>query len=413
MTEPLQRPKRKNPTARTRLPLQPLGVRSRAAHWLTLAAAEGRFALPTCVECGTVHYPARDICPACLGHMFVLGDVPAFGKLAAVTTIHTSTDVYFRERMPWRIGTVVLDVGPSVVAHLHGDCNDGDRVRLEWKLDKSGQAVAIALPVKETDNMADDPQMRELTLDPKFRRVLITDGRSSLGRATARAFAAAGASIIFIGVSEPWKPLPERAALEKLPGVEIMPLDLTDTDSVTELAGEVGAKVDILVNTVDHVRPGGMLDRKDVLVAREEMELGLLGLMRLAQAFGPTLRFRGADGVNSACAWVNILSVYSQMAWPQFGSYSAAQAAMLSAAQSLRAELRPGSVRVINIFTGPLETEWFQTVPPPKVATSQVASAIVDALKRGLEDVFVGDVAQDIRARLASNAKALERELGS
>ena len=30
---------------------------------------------------------------------------------------------------------------------------------------------------------------------------------------------------------------------------------------------------------------------------------------------------------------------------------------------------------------------------------------------RGLEDVFVGDVAQDVRARLAVNPKALEREL--
>ena len=40
-------------------------------------------------------------------------------------------------------------------------------------------------------------------------------------------------------------------------------------------------------------------------------------------------------------------------------------------------------------------------------------AGIAKMLKRGLEDVFVGDVAQDIRARLASNAKALERELGS
>ena len=35
----------------------------------------------------------------------------------------------------------------------------------------------------------------------------------------------------------------------------------------------------------------------------------------------------------------------------------------------------------------------------------------VDALKRGLEDVFVGDIAQDIRERFIANPKALEREL--
>ena len=81
--------------------------------------------------------------------------------------------------------------------------------------------------------------------------------------------------------------------------------------------------------------------------------------------------------------------------------------------ESLRAELRPGGVRMVNVFFGPLDTEWFQTVPPPKVAPANLAHAVIDALKSGLEDVFVGDVAEDVRARLAVNPKALERELAS
>jgi hypothetical protein len=68
-------------------------------------------------------------------------------------------------------------------------------------------------------------------------------------------------------------------------------------------------------------------------------------------------------------------------------------------------------VRLVNVFFGPLETEWFQPVPPPKVAPGALARAVIDALKRGLEDVFVGDVAEDVRARLSVNPKALEREL--
>jgi hypothetical protein len=52
-------------------------------------------------------------------------------------------------------------------------------------------------------------------------------------------------------------------------------------------------------------------------------------------------------------------------------------------------------------------------VPPPKVAPSALANATVRALQQGLEDVFVGDIAEDIRARLAVSPKALERELGS
>jgi len=413
MTRPLQPPKRKDPTKRTRLPLLPSAARSRTQQMLTVAACQGRFALPCCLECGTVHYPARDACPQCLSARIQLKYVPGTGRLAAATTIRTSTDAYFRERMPWRIGTVVLDVGPSVIAHLHGDAVEGGVVKLEWKLDKSGQAVAIALPVGETPNMTDDPQLRELTLDPKFRRVLVTDARSPVGLAMVHALAKQKASIIFAGVADLWKPHPAQAELAAVPGIEIVPLDVSDTDMVLDLAGSIGGKVDILINTAEHIRPGGLLDRRGVSVARDELEYGYLGLLRLAQAFGPTMRFRGADGTNSACAWVNILSVYGQVNWPAYGAHSATQAAMLSASQSLRAELRPGGVRVLNVFTGPLETEWFQTVPPPKVAPAQVANAVIDGLRRGLEDVYVGDIAEDVRARLAANPKVVERELGN
>ena len=41
------------------------------------------------------------------------------------------------------------------------------------------------------------------------------------------------------------------------------------------------------------------------------------------------------------------------------------------------------------------------------------ARAIVGALKEGGEEAYVGDVAQEFRARLADNPKALERELGA
>jgi hypothetical protein len=73
--------------------------------------------------------------------------------------------------------------------------------------------------------------------------------------------------------------------------------------------------------------------------------------------------------------------------------------------------LRPGGVKVMNLFTGPVDTEWFQTVPPPKVAPRAIAQAVVSGLRGGLEEMYVGDVAEEIRQRLAANPKALEREL--
>jgi NAD(P)-dependent dehydrogenase (short-subunit alcohol dehydrogenase family)/uncharacterized OB-fold protein len=412
MIEPIARPRRKDPLQRTRLPTLPPGARSRTSHGFTAAAAEGRFVLQRCSACGEFSYPARDACPACLSADLSFADAPRRGTLLSETTVRLPADVHFRERAPWRVGLVGMECGPTMVAHLHADCQEGLPVLMSLQIDKSGQAVAFAHPAQVSPNMADDRQWREMTADPKFRRVLVTNGRSAVGQEAVAALKAAGATTVFVGVAEPWKPFRGEDALRALQGVKIVPLDIADEKSVSDLAADIGGKVDILLNTTEHIRSGGLLNRRGANVMREEIDQAYLGFVHLAQAFGPVMRMRGADGVNSAVAWVNILSVYALANWPAFGAYSASQAACLSLSHCLRAELRAGGVKVINLFAGPIDTEWFQTVPPPKVAPRSVANAIVSALKNGLEDVFVGDVAEDVRQRLAANPKAVERELG-
>ena len=304
------------------------------------------------------------------------------------------------------------DCGPQIIANLHGHCVEGARVRLALRLDRAGQPVVFAIPIEETPHMHDDPAWRETTADPKFRRVLVTDGRNPVGQALARSLVKAGAARVFVGVAEPWKPFAGEAALRALDGVEIVALDLTDEASVFDLAADIGAKVDILINTADHTRPVPLFAPGSARRLGEAVDATLAGAMRLAQAFGPVMLGRGADGTNSAAAWVNVLSVYALAALPAYGALSVSHAACLSLSHWLRAELRPGGIRLLNAFTGPLDTEWFQAVPPPKVAPAQLAEAVIDGLRRGLEEIHVGDVAKDIRDRLAANPKALEREIG-
>ena len=126
---------------------------------------------------------------------------------------------------------------------------EGERARLQLKLDKSrpggrhgaaGEGHARTWPTIRS--------WRELTCDPKFRRVLITDGRTAVGQAMAEAFSEAGASVVFVGVADPWKPFPGEDALRKIERVEIVPLDLTDTESRSTSCAEQNsaARVDIL-----------------------------------------------------------------------------------------------------------------------------------------------------------------------
>jgi hypothetical protein len=74
--------------------------------------------------------------------------------------------------------------------------------------------------------------------------------------------------------------------------------------------------------------------------------------------------------------------------------------------------MRAGGIRVIGVYAGPLDDSWRQELPPPKVTAKQIADSIVRGLVEGLEDVIVGDIAQDIVARHWSDPKALEREMG-
>jgi NAD(P)-dependent dehydrogenase (short-subunit alcohol dehydrogenase family) len=282
-------------------------------------------------------------------------------------------------------------------------------VRVRAHLDRSGQAVLIALPDEGTPNMADDPMLREMSSDPKFRKVLITDGKTAAGQALARAMIEGGADIVWLGVAEPWKQAPGFDALSGLPQVTVVPLDLTDAKSVEELAGTIGGKVDILINTAEFHRAKAVSDR-GTETARAEMDVNYLGLLRLAQAFGPAMRARAAEGAVPSTAWVNLLSIYALSALPSHGTFSASKAAAFALSQNLRAEMRHAGIRVVNVFPGPIDDEWNQLVPPPKLAPAALAKAIVTALRDGVEDVYPGDVAQDILARWRESAKALERE---
>lgn len=411
MAQPLTRPKRKNPIMRTRLPVLPPGARSRVALGLTAAAAEGRFDLQVCACCGEVQYPPREACRTCLSDDLAWREQDGRGELLAVTHLHHSNDLFFRERLPWRLGLVRLRAGPSLVAHLHGDVQGPGEVRLSARLDRAGRAVIIAFPTQEAPYMADDSQLREMTCDPKFRRVLVTDGKTAVGQALVRAFLEAEASLVWMGHAEPWKQYPGFQELCALPAVTPVPLDLTDSRSVRETAASIGGRVDILINNAEVHRTQGISSRYGTDVARLEMDVNYFGLLRLAQEFGPVMRGRGADGQNHAVAWVNLLSVFALANFPQHGTFSASKAAAWSLSQCLRAEMGAAGVRVINVFPGPIDDEWSQQLPPPKVAPARLARDILAALRDGVEDIYPGDVAEEWRQRWRDNPKVLEREL--
>ena len=411
MTDPAAPPPRKDPQARTPTALTPPRGRSRATQTLSAAAARGRLRLQVCDACGDVLYPPRDACPACLGVDLAWRDVAPGAEILAETTVHTSAEPYFRERTPWRIGTARLDVGPVAHVYLHATVGRGDRATIRPYLDASGNAVLVAVAEQGDPTMSDDPLGAILTVPISHARVLVTDGRTATGQAVVNALAEAGAAEILVGIASPWLPFDGQQALRDMRSVEEIALDLTDSDQVRKAAADYGGKTDILINTAAHVRPGGVLGREDAMTLRDMMEVEVFGLQRLARFFGPPMVARGADDPRPARAFVDLLSVYALANWAPHGGHGTAAAARHATLQCLRGEMRAGGVRVLSVFTGPVDDDWHQPLPPPKVAPSALAKGVVDALRAGREESFIGDVAREVATRWEQDPKVLEREL--
>jgi len=410
----------KNPVLRTqRMNLPPMG-RGRVAHGLTRAAAlSDHLELQVCEECGTVQYPPRDACGKCLSPELDWRKQSPCGELLSVATLHHSNHLYFRERLPWRIGVVRLDSGATVIAFLTDSVapptglagSERTRVQVLLRLDRAGQAVLVAQPIEELNIDAKDKLQMETGCSPRGRKILVTDGKTAVGQAIVLGLLEAGAETVWAGYSEPWKRSSELARLKDIPGAVPVPLDLTDARSVSALGAELGGKVDIVVSNAEVHRTEGISSRPGTDVARAEMEVNYFGLLRLAQAFATALKGRAADGPGHAVAWVNLLSVFALSNFPSQATYSASKAAALSLAQCLRADMLPHGIRVLNVFPGPIDDEWNQNVPPPKLSPGALAGAMVRALTDGLEDLYPGDVAREWLARWRDNPKALEREL--
>ncbi len=233
--------------------------------------------------------------------------------------------------------------------------------------------------------MNDDPHIREMGCDPQGSAVFITDGTTAVGQSLVRGFVEAGAKRIWAGIP-PGRTFDQQRAA----AVTVVPLDVTSNESAAHAARGLGAGVDIFVNNARH-------DAGEAAEAsREEMEINYFGLLNLSCHFAPAMQLTSATGESRA--WVNLLSIYALANLPSQTTFSASMAAAMSLSQGLRARWRPAGLRVVNVFCGP-------------VAPTGLATAVVEALRNGVEDVYPGDVAQEWLARWLQSPKAFEREL--
>lgn len=178
------------------------------------------------------------------------------------------------------------------------------------------------------------------------RTALVTGASSGIGAATVRALAMAGFDVIAAA-----RRLERCEALAEEIGGRALKLDVTDPDSVAELA-EVLPELEVVVHSA-----GGALGLDPVADADEEQwremyDRNVLGVMRVTKALLPALE-RSGDGFVVVIGSVAGVEVY-----PGGGGYTAVKHAVNAVTRTLRLELLGKPVRVCEVAPGMVETEF-------------------------------------------------------
>jgi NAD(P)-dependent dehydrogenase (short-subunit alcohol dehydrogenase family) len=182
--------------------------------------------------------------------------------------------------------------------------------------------------------------------------VLITGCSTGIGRASALAFSAAGYRTVATA-----RNLEDIEDL-RLRGCEVLPLDVSDeaqrqetVETVERLFGPVG----VLVNNAAYPQYGP-IEEIPLEKIRYTFETNFTAYVRMAQLVIPGMRQARAGRI------VNVSSVAGRVGNIGSGIYHATKFAIEGMTESLRPEVRPFGIDVVNILPGPIDTNFLRTI---------------------------------------------------
>jgi len=186
------------------------------------------------------------------------------------------------------------------------------------------------------------------------RCALVTGGSKGIGKAVARGYAEAGASVVISARTE----ADLKAAVDEIgEGLDVhvsyFVADMGDREQVRALAAyaiQAMGKVDILFNNAGSNQPQALVDTTED-VWDKILELNFTSCMLLSQELAPGMIERG---------WGRIVYTSSVMAVasnPGRGLYSATKAALIAMSKAQALELGPHGITVNSLAPGPIATD--------------------------------------------------------
>lgn len=198
----------------------------------------------------------------------------------------------------------------------------------------------------------------------KGKKAFVTAAGQGIGRATALAFAAEGATVIASDIDAgKLKDLPKNLATRRL--------DVTDGAAVAAMAAEVGA-LDVLFNCAGYVHHGTILDCGDG-DWDFTIDLNLKAMYRMIRAFLPAMLAKGGGSIVNMSS-----SVSSIKAAPNRFVYGVSKAGVIGMTKSIAIDFIRQGIRCNAICPG--------TVMSPSLEQRIAAQGGSDAVRKAFVD---------------------------
>jgi len=178
------------------------------------------------------------------------------------------------------------------------------------------------------------------------KTAIVTAAASGIGRASAEAFARAGARVIAVDI--------DATAVKAVPGCEGHVLDVRDAAAIAAFAASVGP-VNVLFNCAGSV-PGGTI--LDIEPAKWDaaFDLNVKSMYHMIRAFLPgMIAARGGSIINMSSVASSITGV------PDRCAYGATKAAVIGLTKSVAADFVAQGIRCNAICPGTVDTPSLQS----------------------------------------------------
>ncbi len=188
------------------------------------------------------------------------------------------------------------------------------------------------------------------------KNVLIAGATGGVGRNTAKLLAQSGARVFLAGRNA--DKLAELAEELSIPAERCFSIDLTDENSINEMANAIHAQVpqlDILLNAagIGIIKPLEQLSLEEFQLS---LSTNLVGSFLLVQKFLPAMKTTGKGLI------INIPGILGKIPMAGAAAYCASKYGLVGMMQSIREELKRTEIRITNIFLGGVDSPFWDTI---------------------------------------------------